>query len=753
LTALFYSPILVGWRTFPQSDFTDYFYPLSTFLRQELGAGRLPLWNPHVLASHPFLANVEAGVFYPVSGLWLLLTQPWASPAARLYWLQLDAVLHTMLAGFFVYLLVRDLTGRRGAAFLAGCVFAFSGYLTGYPPLQLNILRTAVWLPLLLWLLRRGFGQLEQWRWWIGAALVYATAFLAGHPQTFLYVSYTSLAWILFLLIRSRHKLMACLWRIGAFYALSLALAAAQVWPSLELARLSMRAGASYDFVAGGFALRDAAQVFLPGVLSRFSPLYVGLAGLGLALLASEYPAPVRTQRPPPASSETATSPSQAGDRGVLLFFAALVVLALLVSFGDNGFLYPLMFRWLPGWDLFRNQERAAFLVTFGLSVLAGYGAETVATLSVRRRRLVAIIFATVAAICVATIAVWIQRNENLALTPNELRWTVGLAGAVLAGWVVLLWARWPAQWREALLTVLVLVDLFAANLATDLAWFDPTPLPESQAIEAQLDAHDTGRLGLPGRVHNENRIPPDYGVGVAAEDVRGFSQLRLARYEALFNEFPVTRMWQLLGVAYVLTWRDAGQMPPADLIAWFPAADGTTFLYRLRTPSPRSWVTHQVRIAEDEETLRLLADFDFDLENVALVPPAQGQLPRNDALQSGTLSPVGHDQVRLWRLAPRQLRAEVESDHDGLLVVSENWMPGWKATRYDVGTERGTGQPLPVVRANLTLLGIPLPPGESSIELVYQPDSVRYGLLVSGTTLALLILFVLGRSYFVRRT
>jgi len=106
-----------------------------------------------------------------------------------------------------------------------------------------------------------------------------------------------------------------------------------------------------------------------------------------------------------------------------------------------------------------------------------------------------------------------------------------------------------------------------------------------------------------------------------------------------------------------------------------------------------------------------------------------------------------------LWRLAPRQLRAEVESDHDGLLVVSENWMPGWKATRYDVGTERGTGQPLPVVRANLTLLGIPLPPGESSIELVYQPDSVRYGLLVSGTTLALLILFVLGRSYFVRRT
>jgi hypothetical protein len=303
------------------------------------------------------------------------------------------------------------------------------------------------------------------------------------------------------------------------------------------------------------------------------------------------------------------------------------------------------------------------------------------------------------------------------------------------------------------MLTVLVLVDLFAANLATNLAWFDPSPLPESRAIQAEIDARDTASLGLPGRVHNENRIPPDYGVGIGVEDVRGFSQLRLARYEALFNEFPMTRMWRLLGVAYILTWRDASQMPPADLIAQFPAPDGTTFLYRLRTPSPRSWVTHQVRIADDEETLRLLADPDFDLDNVALVPPNLRQPTGNSLLQTGTVSPESQNQVRLWRLAPYQLRAEVDSEHGGLLVVSENWMPGWRATRYGAGTEGRTGEPLPVVRANLTLLGISIPAGESTIELIYQPDSVRYGLLVSGTSLVSLVLFVVGRSLFAWRT
>jgi hypothetical protein len=683
----------------------------------------------------------------------LVLTSPWASPGARLYWLQLDAVLHVALAGFFTYLLVRDLTGRRAAAFLAGCVFAFSGYLTGYPPLQLNVLRTAVWLPLLVWLLWRGFGQLERWRWWIGAALVYATAFLAGHPQTFLYISYGSLAWILFLLIKSRRRLAACVGRIGVFYLLSAALAAAQMWPSLELARQSMRASASYEFVAGGFALRDTAQVFLPQVLSRFSPLYVGLCGLGLALLASEYRSLARTGRHPLAAEDSGPPISRAGDPGALPFFAVLAVVALLLSYGHNGLLYPVFFRWLPGWDLFRNQERAAYLVAFGLSVLAGYGAEVVAALPVPRRRLAGILYGGVVAVCVAAIATLVQKDGGLAVDAAVLRWAVVVAAVVLVAWSALLWeGRWQ-RWRSIVLIILVLVDLFAANVATNLAWFDPTAMPEAQAIQAAVQAHSTASLGVPGRVHNEDRIPPDYGVGVAVEDVGGFSQMRLARYEALFDGFPVARMWRLLGVEYLLTWRDPTRLPQAELLTWFPAVDGATYLYRLRAPGPRAWVVHNVRTSDDAQALRLLADPGFSLESTVLVPPALAHVAGTDQLQAGLLSPPGHNEVRLWRLAPNRLQAQVWSEHGGLLVVTENWMLGWQATRYDAGAEGGPGEPLPVVRANLTLLGTPMPPGESKLELVYQPDSVRYGLLVSGITLALLGLFVLARCYFARRT
>jgi hypothetical protein len=45
--------------------------------------------------------------------------------------------------------------------------------------------------------------------------------------------------------------------------------------------------------------------------------------------------------------------------------------------------------------------------------------------------------------------------------------------------------------------------------------------------------------------------------------------------------------------------------------------------------------------------------------------------------------------------------------------------------------------------RTNLTLVGVPVPPGSYRFELVYQPLSVRWGLGISGG--ALLILAALG--------
>ncbi len=406
LAVLFYLPLLLGLRTFPNGDFNQHFLPFSLFQRSEILAARLPLWNPYTYAGHPFLADVQAGVFYPLSNLMLGLSLPWADPGARLYWLEVEATLHLALAGFFTYLLARALTKNAGAAFLAGATFALSGYLTGYPPLQLAVLRTAIWLPLVLWLLWRAFEAPGRWRWWIGAALAYAVAFLAGHSQTFLFMSYAVAAWLATLALTRRGALTwaAVAGRVAVFYAIFLGLSAAQLLPSLEFTRLSVRAATDYAFLSGGFPVRDTWQMLLPGVRTLFSPLYVGVVGLGLALI---------------GMGAAAFRPAVVSYRAGAFFFAILALIALLVSYGGNGFLYPLFYRFAPGWGLFRGQERAAYLVAFGLSVLVAYGAAALDGLPRSQRTRWTAIYALAAAAGIALFYWFGQRGGHTAVSPQ----------------------------------------------------------------------------------------------------------------------------------------------------------------------------------------------------------------------------------------------------------------------------------------------------------------------------------------------
>jgi hypothetical protein len=223
--------------------------------------------------------------------------------------------------------------------------------------------------------------------------------------------------------------------------------------------------------------------------------------------------------------------------------------------------------------------------------------------------------------------------------------------------------------------------------------------------------------------------------VRAGVEDVWGSSPLRLERYAALFEEFPLDRMWRLTGVGHVLTWRRE-LFTPSELLAEFPQATDTTYLHRLPELNPRAWVADQVRYAPDDEARRLLADGGFDLARVALVPPPSDPDGSAALPGQGPLVAPGPSAVRLNRLAPNQLAIDVDSQNGGLLVVSENWMPGWRA---QARTATGESQALPVLRADLAFLGIPVGPGATHIELTYRPASVTAGLALTVGTLAML--------------
>jgi hypothetical protein len=190
ITLLFHWPLITpnpGRRhSYPEGDFYNQFYAFASYKHDRLWAGEIPLWNPYTYGGHPFLADVQAAVFYPPGLLVMLLSGPNGfSPQ----WLVVEAIAHSFLGALFSYLFVRRMTVSFApevsiaGALISALTFAFGGYLTGYPPLQLAILETQIWLPLILLFLDIGLSE-RRWGPVLGAGGIWGVALLAGHPQS-----------------------------------------------------------------------------------------------------------------------------------------------------------------------------------------------------------------------------------------------------------------------------------------------------------------------------------------------------------------------------------------------------------------------------------------------------------------------------------------------------------------------------------------------------------------------------------------
>ena len=90
------------------------------------------------------------------------------------------------------------------------------------------------------------------------------------------------------------------------------------------------------------------------------------------------------------------------------------------------------------------------------------------------------------------------------------------------------------------------------------------------------------------------------------------------------------------------------------------------------------------------------------------------------------TLGDGGEADLQFERVAAGHLRIGIESTQRGLLFLSEKWVPGWQALWQGELS-------LPVAQANQAFLVIPVPAGSGTLELVYRPRSVVWGLAASG--------------------
>jgi len=438
--------IALAGRVLARGDVFTYFYPYWTEATRALRTWRVPLWNPYLFMGAPFLANSQVGFFYPLNWpLWLLF------PPHRA--VHLSIVVHLVLAACNGYAWGRcSLHLGRPGAWVLGAAFALGGYL-GAQVEHVNQLQALAWLPLALLLWDRG------WRALAGLALLFGLVLLAGHTQTaFILFAGTGIYGLSTISGDGQKQSPVYCWtrRIGStLLRLTIAgtvggaLAAVQLVPAWELARLSIRARGLPFNERLSFSLSPLylGRALLPGFSENIPPqhiehvAYIGISGLMLAMIGLW--GLVFEQRP-------------RSWRGVL----SLALTGLFLSPGLYNPLYVMLASFVPGFADFRVPARWLALYASGVAALAGCGVETLFNrrVSIGWRQL--LLWMTVPCLLIA----WAVAGTRIG---GE--WQIGRVTGI--GWVVviaatsalLVLARRSPGLAARGLSVLVVAELLAA--------------------------------------------------------------------------------------------------------------------------------------------------------------------------------------------------------------------------------------------------------------------------------------------------
>lgn len=445
-----FSPILFEGMLFPSDgQLAAFFTPIR-------------LWNPLPLAGMPGLAEPHLAQLYPLR--WLFAAFPHA--IGFNFFVLFSYALASSLTFGYIYTITRS----KLAAAAGGLVFGTSGYMIGHLG-HTGLFAAVAWMPLTLWSLEK-LRLDRSANWFAIAALSVAMTILAGHPQAFVYSIYLGAAYAIFL---GSTATMGWL-RYAALYVAVVgtgaAIAAAHIFPMLELAELSVRSKMTFDsFKEYALPLNQLSMLLFPylygGGFPPTFPLYfgqwnvseiAGYAGLLTLMLA--------------AVGAVCSWRSRIG-----AFWIGVAAVSFLLALGDATPLLRITY-YLPAIDKLRAPARHFQETTFAIAVLAALGVDALQRQDAGHglvRKIVAGA-AAVMAISLCLIFAFYDEIEALAhahneILPSALRnpalW-IPVSVFTLSALALLHWVRNPQSVvRNAALIIALAIDLGS------YAWFE----------------------------------------------------------------------------------------------------------------------------------------------------------------------------------------------------------------------------------------------------------------------------------------
>jgi len=343
LSLLFFYRIVFLKNTFFIADLMTEHYPWKIFASDVVRTGKIPLWNPYNYSGMPFMANMQSGIFYPLNAFFYVFD---FVIAYKIY-----VVLHFVLAGFFMFLLMREYRVQIYASFFSAIIYAFNGFAAVRAEI-LSELGVYALFPLVFLFLKKSF---EKFKFANFFALFLALQFFSGHPQRVFYEIFAFSIYALFGVFEKKSLKPFLIFIYGVF--LSFLISAIQIIPSIELFLNSHRvSGVPFSIrMLNSFALKDFLRFINP--FQSYSSndwayaCYVGI----FAFLFCFYSLKSRFKEKK--------------------FFYAIFFISIFLITGKNNPFFRI-FKNFPLINAFRFPATMNILTVFAISILAGLGLE-----------------------------------------------------------------------------------------------------------------------------------------------------------------------------------------------------------------------------------------------------------------------------------------------------------------------------------------------------------------------------------------
>ncbi|MCL5435087.1 MAG: YfhO family protein [Patescibacteria group bacterium] len=707
-------------------DVVSEIYPWRYFSINQLKQGNIPFWNPHNFSGNPQMANFQTAIFYPANILYFLLP-------FNLSW-TLIIILQPLLGGIFMYLFLRKGIGVKDfPSFIGGIAFAFSSYMVVWIEYG-NIGSTILWLPLALLFTKYFFKKLNAVNFF-GLSLTLTLSLLAGYIQGVFYIYLLCFLYYLYLIFVQRSFKS---FKNHILFLLSLALpfllASFQILPTLQLFSQSTR---------GAYSLSQ--------IEKNLASLYYWITIVFPDFFGN--PA-TRNYWTPGTYIERVMYPGT-----VILFFAFYAIFNK-VNFIEKKFFLvvsivsliiasnlPLVkyFYLIPIPVISTTVPTREFSIfIFSLIVLGAIGLEQF--LNEKYFKKIFASFYLVFLVLVWGVVLLLIRfsptlSGNLKITEHNLI----LPSIIISLTVfVVFLKRINLKISLILLTALVILDLF--YFFNKITPFSPESFtyPDTQIISYIKKTAGINRFWGYGSAY----IPANFQTVDQTYSPEGNDPLHISRYGELLSsslngKLPMVlprpdaniapgygpndlktnsyrkKILDLLGVKYILHKQELTDAWSEPDLTTFPDNQFALIkkiypwqLYENKDVLPRFFVTGKYVLSKNKaSSLSLIFSSNIDLKNTLILEKNPGLLMDTDTNAA----------VELLSYKPNEILFKIRSSGNGLLFLSDNYYPEWKALI--------DGNPSEVLIADYSFRAVAVPKGIHTVEYVYNPKSFELGI------------------------